>query len=263
MKSKIQLILVAALVFTGCSKRNAIDASSDESMKASIDSVKADLSPEDKEKFEESVMLLAFEGENLFQMAADSEGATRRMKDRLDGKTAAEVIAEADKIRLEREIKEQQQIANEIAELESKKKAAEAALEKLKAFEVKRSRFYFSDNGFSRDPIIELTVSNGLETAVSRAYFHGILATPGRSVPWVKDDFNYSIRGGLEPGEEATWKLSPNMFGEWGQAPKERTDMVLTVTVTKLDGPDEEPILDGEFSEYDQERLDELKAKLK
>jgi|GEM_PF-2923554 len=53
------------------------------------------------------------------------------------------------------------------------------------------------------------------------------------------------------------------MFSAWRKAPKDRSDMVLTVTVTRLDGADGEPLYDGEFSEYDQDRLEELKAKLK
>ena len=263
MKTTNILILGALLLLAACSKEKTIDASSDESMESSIQKVKESLTPEEKEKFEESVMLLAFEGGNLFEMAADPDGATRKMKDRLDGKTAAEVIAEAEKVRLEREIEEQKQIAAEIAELEKEKEAADAAKEKLEDFEIIRTRFYYSEGGFTRDPTIELSVKNNLNEAVSRAYFHGVLATPGRSVPWVAEDFNYSISGGLEPNEEATWKLAPNMFGAWDKAPRDRSDMVLTVTVTRLDGADDEPIFDGEFSEYDQERLDELKSKLK
>jgi flagellar biosynthesis GTPase FlhF len=274
MKTTTILILGALLFLTACSKEKTIDASSDESMESSIQKVKDSLTPEEKEKFEESVMLLAFDGGNLFELAADPDGAARKMKDRLDGKTAAEVMSEAERIRVEREIEaekarvereieEQKQITAEIAELEEEKKAAEAAKEQLKDFEIVQSKFYYSEGGFTRDPTIELSVKNGLDEAVSRAYFKGVLATPGRSVPWVAETFNYSISGGLEPNEEATWKLAPNMFGAWSKAPKDRNNMVLTVTVTRLDGADEEPIFDNAFSEYDRERLEELKAKLK
>ena len=270
MKSITILIIGALLFLSACSKEKTIDVSSDEAIKSSIQKLKEDLTPEDKEKFEESIKLLAFDGRNLFELAADPDGVIRKMKDRLDGKTAAEVIAEAEKLRLEKEkvrvefeIKEQKQIAAEIAELEGEMKAAKVAKEKLKDFEVVRSRFYFNEEGYAIDPRIELTVKNGQGEAVSRAYFYGVLATPGRSVPWISEDFNHSISGGLEPNEEATWKLTPSMFSAWRKAPKDRSDMVLTVTVTRLDGADGEPLYDGEFSEYDQDRLEELKAKLK
>ena len=89
-------------------------------------------------------------------------------------------------------------------------------------------------------PIIELTVENRTGQAISRAYFEGTLASPNRSVPWHKDTFNYSISGGLEPGEKAAWSLAPNMFSGWGkiEAP---ADAVFTVTVERLDGADGEP----------------------
>ena len=66
---------------------------------------------------------------------------------------------------------------------------------------------------YSYKPIIELTVRNNTGHPVSRAYFEGVLSTPGRSVPWIKDSFNYQISGGLEPNEESTWRLAPNKIG--------------------------------------------------
>ena len=114
----------------------------------------------------------------------------------------------------------------------------------LSRFFVERARFYYSKGGFMEEAVIDLSVRNNGDQAVSRAYFHGVLITPGRSIPWVKENFNYEIPGGLEPGESANWKLSPNMFGEWSKAPKDRDDMVLKVTVTRLDGPDGKPIAD-------------------
>jgi len=103
---------------------------------------------------------------------------------------------------------------------------------------------------------------NKTEYAISRAYFHGVLVTPGRSIPWVEEDFNYQIRGGIEPNESATWKLAPNMFGEWSEAPKDRSGLLLMTTVEKLDGPNGEPLFDAEFLESDQQRLDGLRLHL-
>ena len=108
-------------------------------------------------------------------------------------------------------------------------------------FRIIKSRFYLQKGTLSDDPIIELSVKNETDHPISRAYFEGTLLTPGRSVPWVKDEFNYEIAGGLEPGESANWRLLPNRFGEWGRAPN-RSDMVLTVKVRRLDGPNGEKL---------------------
>jgi hypothetical protein len=52
------------------------------------------------------------------------------------------------------------------------------------------------------------------------------------------------------------------MFGEWSKAPEDKNDMVLTVTVRRIDGADEEAIFNSEFSEWDKDRLQELNERL-
>lgn len=252
--------LLAALILTGCGQPT-IDGSSDEAMEKSLDAIQQGMTPAQKKEFGEAMIAVAFDGENLFTlMASEGDMVGNRMRNRLDGMTANEVIELANQLAVEKETKDAQKAQSEIAELEAFKAKAQQAILQLSAFEVQNARFYYSDSGFMREPIIELTVKNGLDQPISRAYFQGVLKTPGRAVPWVEETFNYSIPGGLEPGESATWKLSPNMFGDWGNAPKDREDMVLTVTPTRLDGPNGEALLDGEFPDYKQERLEKLKA---
>lgn len=182
-----------------------------------------------------------------------------KMRDRLANKTGLEIIAEAEALRRQREQRQREQGLQEIAELEAKRRAANEAKDQLRRFEVRRSRFYKVPQRFGRpEPIIELSVLNETDHAISRAYFVGTVASPGRSVPWLKESFNYSIRGGLEPGESATWKLAPNSLSEWGtvDAPP---DAVFTVEVVKVDGSDGEALYDAEgLSEFETERLAEL-----
>ncbi len=262
MKYLIVVCAVLSLSFIGCGSPR-IDASSDERMKESIAAVKQSLGDEERKEFEESLKILALSDvDNLLQLAADPNGMQRRLKEKLDGKSAREVIADAKKVKAERRARQREQIVREVNELQEKRKRALEAEAQLKSFAVDRSRFYFNQSGFRRQAVIELSVRNGTTHAVSRAYFHGVLATPGRSVPWVEEDFNYSISGGLEPGESATWQLVPNMFGEWDKAPIDRDDMVLTVTVTRIDGPQGEPVFDAQFPESDGTRLEELKREL-
>jgi hypothetical protein len=256
----LALSLCSFYILTSCERSVKLDGSSEEKLKASVERAKKDLSPQQREEFESAAALLTLHDKNILQAAADPEAFKRSMLDRLNGKTAEEVIKEADVIRTGRQASERSQITSEIVELEAKKAAAETAAKSLSKFAIQRSRFSFEDNGFMATPQIEVTVMNGLNAAISRVYFQGILATPGRSVPWVSDGFNYSIPGGLEPGETATWKLSPNQFGEWGKAPKDRTDMVLTLKVVKINGPDGKTLIDGEFSDEDTQRLDKLRG---
>lgn len=267
MKKFVHTLIIAMFVFLiiGC-KKKTVDSSSDESLKNTVEAVKESLDAEKKKSFEDAIQAIAMsEIGNIFEARADSNGIQRRIKDRLDGKTADEIIAEGNRIIAERQKKEREQANIEIAEtqkefteLETKRKNAEQDKEELKKLRVLHSQFYFKDSF----PVIELTVKNETAYAISKAYFEGVLATPGRSIPWVKDSFNYNIRGGLEPGEQATWKTVPWSSGDWRYAPSDRNDMVLTVTVVRIDSADEEAIFDAEFSKWDIERLQELNERL-
>ncbi len=262
---KCSVFVVTALVLLGGCGGPTIDASSDEALKQSIENVRQALSDSERAKFDEAISILALSQIDMKTLLADgvlgSGSLEGKVRQSLDGKTGEQVIAEAERIRTERKGKDRQQALDEIQELEAKRAKTEIAREQLKEFKVLRSRFYLRERQFmGKQPVIELTVKNGTQVAVSRAYFEGTLASPNRSVPWHKEAINYTIPGGLEPGEEADWTLVPNMFSDWADVDGP-SGAVFTVTVERLDGPDGEPIYSTkEFGEYDQKRLRELKS---
>ena len=262
-KAVSTLLIILMFLISGCSDPK-IDASSDESMKESIQQIRKSLSDDKKEKFDDALKILAFSQINLksiFAEGAAGVGTTElKMKEALNGKTGDEIISEAQRIKEQRKEKEKIQAINEIKELTEKKEKSQKARNALKSFKIERSRFYKKEQTYGEPkPIIELTVTNWTSHPISRAYFKGTLASPNRSVPWLVETFNYQISGGLEPGEEANWSLAPNMFSDWGtvDAP---ADAILTVEVEKLDGVDGKPIFSSrDFSKRDAERLDKLK----
>lgn len=256
-------LLIAITMLAACGDPK-IDASSEEAMKSSVEKVRKALPEAKRKDFDEAMQVLAFGHIDIRDLLAEGVAGAGNLEGKirqsLDGKTGEQVIAEAERIQAERKERERQQALEEIRELEAKRVKAESAREQLKKFQVVRSRFYTREQAFvGKQPIIELTVKNGTDQAVSRAYFEGTLASPNRSVPWHKDTFNYNISGGLEPGEGATWNLAPNMFSDWGKVDAP-ADAVFTVTVEQLDGADGKPIYSTrEFDERDLERLNKLK----
>lgn len=260
-----QIILAAAVAATlaGCGSPT-IDATTDDSYQKSLAEVREALPEEKREEFDNAakMMLMSKLDFGAFISGAATEESMRAsLKDVMHGKTADEIIADAAKLRAEREEKEREQAIVEIAELKKRQASAAEAIEQLAKFEVVRSRFYRQTSFMGSQPVIELTVKNGTSVPVSRAYFTGTLASPGRTVPWIKEDFNHQIRGGLEPGETATWRLSPNMFSEWGQV-NPPADAVFTVDTVRLDGPDGEAAYNANaFSQDDAMRLAELSAR--
>jgi hypothetical protein len=231
-----------------------VDTSSNEKMKTSIQEVRASLPEEKREQFDEALRILRLKAGNISIIASPESmrSPMARLKDAIKGKTGAEIIAAAEQIEKERYERERQRALRENRALQEKK----ANLKKLAKFKVNRSQFYMQKMDFGTDqPIIELDVVNNTAYPVSRAYFRGTLASPGRAVPWHRDEFIFKIPGGLEPGEDAHWKLALNMFGDWGKidAPE---DAFFTVEVIRLDGADDKPIYPADFySKLDAEYL--------
>lgn len=278
MKTRRLLLsgVIACLLLSACDQimpASTIDSASDESFEQSSSKVREKLTAEEKVEFDKALMSLTMEGmdtSSLLGMNMDmssllspSELADFREKLRspLDGLTGEEIISRGRTIELEREALKKKHALEEIKELELEKAAADEAREKLKLFEIKRSRFYVEKDRFRDKPVIELTVKNGTGLAISRAYFEGTVSSPNRSIPWIKESFNYTVAGGVEPDEEASWSLAPNSFSNWGRVTVPE-DAVFTVTVAKLDGADGESIFDASgFTERKARRLTELKTR--
>ena len=255
-------LIAATVVVAGCSGPR-IDTSSDEKMGESIARVRNSLPPEKQKQFEEAYMTVAMQGVTLESMMAGTVtpgNMTAAAKTRLNGKTADEVIAEAAKIKAEAEAKAKEEAKAEIAKLETAKAAVDAARAQMAKFEIVDATFRQTKNVLGmNEPMIILTVKNNTPYAVSRAFFVGTLTSPGRSVPWLREEFNYAISGGIEPGEQATWNLSPNQFSKWGTVTPDK-DAGLKVEVVRLEGPDGKPLFtDVKFDEQDAARLTSLK----
>lgn len=279
-----------ALALTACGEPK-VDGSSEEAFKESMAKIVASLPASEHEKFSGAVMALMMGGNDFFKMAAMGEAGAEQMaaqaRGKMDGKTAEEILAMAEELqrqykereakrKAEEEQRRQEQAARdaerkrqaaleEIQTLEADMAKADAAANELGKFQVLNSRYYVKVTKSSfytdRSKIIEVSVRNGTDKPVSRAYFKGTLASKERSVPWAVDTFNYTIPGGLEPGEKATWKLMGD-YSDFATAGAPE-DAVLTVIVERLDGASGEPIADSRvFDERKAKRLEELQAAL-
>jgi hypothetical protein len=261
---KINYLLIGAilLLFVSCAKK--IDGTSEESMASSIGEIKQSLSEQERNEFEDALKLIMFQDLDFADIMKGEKGAENvigDVKSKLNGMTATDVVDKGKKIKLEIERKKKEQAKIEVADLYEKQVKTAVSKAELQKFEVIKSRFYKRKSGeyyVTYEPIIELTVKNGMDQAISTAYFEGTLASPNRTIPWLKDEFNYEISGGLELNEEATWRLAPNMFSDWGEvkAPK---DAVLTVDVLRLDDAEGNELYSVKlFGKEEQERLNEL-----
>jgi hypothetical protein len=98
------LLAVATLLLPAC-RGTAIDGSTPDAAKASIEQIERELAPEDRRQFEGAIRFVV--ADSLAAHLAFGSGSTadevnRRVTGLLDGKTAPEVIALAEAIRAER-----------------------------------------------------------------------------------------------------------------------------------------------------------------
>ena len=94
----LSCVVVSSLLLccTGCGEPK-LDGSSEEALKKSADTVKASISDNaKKEKFEEAVGTLMLA--KVVWGGGDQAASEKKLKETFDGKTADEVIAEAEKV---------------------------------------------------------------------------------------------------------------------------------------------------------------------
>jgi hypothetical protein len=101
---------------------------------------------------------------------------------------------------------------------------------------ITKPRLSYQKNSFMSQPVVSFTIQNKGNIPVKRIFMDGNLQTPGRAVPWIKESFNYEIRGGLEPNETQSLNLAPNMLSDWGKVPQDAVGgAVLTLTLTAFE----------------------------
>jgi hypothetical protein len=94
-----------------------------------------------------------------------------------------------------------------LTKLQAAKRDFALVQDSLARFRVLSASLRQSDGFMGLESAILLTIANETGHSISRAYFSALSQSPGREIPWITDTFNYTIPGGLAPGEHATWSL--------------------------------------------------------
>ena len=279
---KLRLAPLFALVCGACTQAPRVDASSGSSCTASLAAVGQDgAKSADSAKFAAAFMgmmgtlTMSTIGSSFASAFAFGESGTRpsvnlappdsadlsmALCEGLAGLTAAGIVQGADSAiaRVNVAVKRRTAVAH-LRQLREAKAAADRARDSLRAFQVQSARLLQVAGFVGLEATIVLAVRNGTSHSVSRAYFSARAVSDGRSVPWLEETFNYSIAGGLEPGETARWRLQPNMFqGAWTKV-RVPASAKLIVEAIRLDGADGDPLWTGAtFTRGDQRLLDSL-----
>lgn len=254
---------ILSILLTGCFKEKTIDASDEKSLKESISAIQDGLSDSKKEDFKEAVQLLVFselQGQGgIFALAGKNpEDLAGDLYKSLDGKNANDIIKLAEKKKRKLKEKQLQSIEDEISELNRRKIEADKTADILAKIEIANPKFYWATEYYSQKPVIDFTITNNTDIAIAKGFFHGTVASPGRTIPWISEEFNYEFKGGLEPKESKSLQLAPNMFSGWAVTEtRDRDDIVMTIEVINAENAQGDNIATS-FGDAESKRLETL-----
>jgi hypothetical protein len=208
---RLGLTILCFFLLSGCVFDPAFDTTNWQTYQDSLAAVKAKLSNDDLRRLDTALKYLAIE--SILKAEADVKMASNigavesrltpvvmftQLQPRINGKSAAAVIKDLS-LKLD----------TEIARAEGRLDTGSAA----GAIEISSAEYYWKRNGRLEQPTIEFAVFNGSKAPISRIYFRFALTTPNRSIPWAKQDFIQTFKGGLEPREKR--RLSLLAYGDW------------------------------------------------
>jgi hypothetical protein len=242
MMKRSSLAILCCFLLSACIFNPVFDASSWDAYQRSLAAIKAKLSNDDLRRLEIALKYLLFEatpkieldGQVFTNMVARANFTNpnivlSRLGPRINGKSATVIIQNLS-IKLD----------TEISEAEARLQSSENV---FGAVEIGSPNYYWRKSGFLDQPVIEFSVRNGGKFPISRIYFSGVLTTPGRSIPWAKQDFVQSFKGGLEAREKQQLTLQPR-YGEWNDKQlKYLPEAKLKVVVTNFEDANGEKMI--------------------
>ncbi|WP_226578699.1 DUF6694 family lipoprotein [Acuticoccus sediminis] len=258
------LPMAATLGLSGCfDQGSTLDASDGASFRNSVAQMRGELSPLRAEAFGDALFTLSFQDSGTFPaaerdaslsaLARDPDALVAKLRRRVDGLTADEIISAARTYKL---TSIEGELTRLNGEIERWAGYAVAANMLLRTIAIRTPRYYWRDNGLKERAVIEFTIVNNSPIALKRINLLGNLQSPGREIPWAHGTFSYTFPGGLEPGESQQLKLLANTFGAWSQdALRDATDAELDLTLVNVRDSHDTPLIPTEV-----ERLDEMRG---
>jgi hypothetical protein len=253
---RLSLIILCFFVLSGCVFDPTFDTTNWLTYQDSLGAVRAKLSNDDLRRLDIALKYLSIEStlkaEVNTQMVGSIEAIGSRLspvqmfaqlRPRINGKSAARVI-------MDLSLKLDAEIAQGEGRLENSGSTAAAV-------EIFSADYSWKRNGRIEQPTIEFVVFNGSKAPISRIYLRFALTTPNRSIPWAKQDFIQTFKGGLEPREKRQLSLTPP-YGEWSDPQlKNLPDAQLKVDVLNFEDANGQRVI-----AVDRESLD-LKRKVR
>jgi hypothetical protein len=208
MMKRLSLTVLFCFLLSGCVFDPVFDTSSWEAYQKSLAAIKAKLSNDDLRRLDVALKYLVLEGASRFDGSLPSSVVREfpnnpylmlgQLAPRINGKSATAVIMNL-AMRLDAEI----------AAMDARHVG-----ETLETVEVLSPSYDWRRSGYIEQPVIEFAVRNNGAIPISRIYFSMVLSTPGRDIPWARQDFVQEFKGGLEPREKRQLSFR-QLYNDW------------------------------------------------
>lgn len=205
------LAILFCFLLSGCIFDPVFDTANWSAYQRSSAAIKAKLSNDDLRRLEVALKYLESDGApsialqpiNLMVVRAGYSSADAylgRLGPSIQGRSGTAVIQNLT-----------MKLDAEISAIEARMQNADKA---LAAVEVTAASYRWRRSGALEQPVIEFSVYNAGKVPISRVYLTGVLTTPNRTNPWVRQAWVRTFKGGLEPRERQRVTLEPR-YGEW------------------------------------------------
>ncbi|MEE9391573.1 MAG: DUF6694 family lipoprotein [Planctomycetota bacterium] len=266
------ILLLAIFGAVACGDSSpTVDASSAEETRSSLAMVKEELSESQQPDLDDALEIIARKATGKV-MSADTVADNAVVRSLLNGKTGADIIADARRItrasqhemnqELEllkakkgRKTASRRRVLHEIEKLQSK--LEEEKFDLLEKFEINGSWFGADRTRTGEVNTIELAVQNETAHVISRVRFRVLLITPNRKDPWIQSEFTHSASVGLKSGESDIWKLDLPRASDWID-PIDHDHTLVVARPIALNALGGRPLAGARFAESDRRRLRSL-----
>ncbi len=269
---KQTLCLVAVLLLAACSSGldQKFDGSSETSFKASLANMKQASTPEEAQKLDESLLVLAisdvsigYEGGILRALqkitsTSSPEQLAEPLMPLVGGKSGHQVIDTGQKRKKEEASKQLAAVVNELGQLKKLRDEKAATKVALESIQVLDATLRFSSIGPQKISLMDFKVMNTGETPLTFLYLRGTVTAPGSNKVLFSDDINYKITDALAPGATKEFRLPNSAPGKWN-APEiwGKDNLLFTIEVVNAESTPGIKLA-ASFTHRDAERLSML-----
>ena len=249
---RLSLAILCCFLLSGCIFDPVFNTSSWDAYQTSSAAIRAKLGNDDLRRLDialkylvvESMPGIPFDGQygnaNMRGALANPYVILGRLRPRIDGKSAAAVIQDLS-LKLDTEIQLSETGMQNVEGL-------------LGSIEVISPSYYWRRSGYLTQPVIEFAVRNNGTSPISRIYFSSVLTSPNRSIPWARQEFVQTFKGGLEPREKQQLTIQPRN-GDWNDPQlKDLSNAALKVTVTNFEDANGERVVAFDSNGLDVKR---------